>query len=239
MLKVVNERGHMTTTGTLYRETSDKKLLNKMRLNRMDLDVSHRLTFGDSREYRGLDGVMVDIKLPDGKALAIDENSANLGTLNKEALAELGGFAGGDYDILFTSDNPVDSNFGSEQTKYKHVILPRLGTDCRGCYDKVKSRIWGLASSKKSSFLLRYELYDENNVMGIRYDVEIADRDWIYFGNIGNDISDDVPVSRVKKPRYSEKHQLLMKDIVEENPLATKEELEEMFKKARVPIHKK
>jgi hypothetical protein len=77
------------------------------------------------------------------------------------------------FDILFTTDDPNAVNTAKEylrstaspdathagvmnvyQSKYRHVILPRVATTAAGAPDSTKRAYWGIASSQMSSFYL-------------------------------------------------------------------------------------
>jgi len=77
------------------------------------------------------------------------------------------------FDILFTTDDSVTVNMAKEllkstsspdglnsgvvnvnQSKYRHVILPRVATTAAGAPDSTKAKYWGIASSAYSTLYL-------------------------------------------------------------------------------------
>ena len=165
---------------------------------RMDLDLSHRITFAESLSYTDMDANVIDITVGDGLALASSAHTvkgaastyrntlAGNAALSKVALEgmeklvsedtinQFGQKMAMDFDILWTTDDPLSVNTAREylqstaavesglnsgvknvyQSKYKHVILPRVATDADGAVDTAKSKFWGLASSSASTFYL-------------------------------------------------------------------------------------
>jgi len=165
--------------------------------NTMDLDLSHRLTFGTATSYTDRDGRTIDIttgasssqQLFDtnhplaGSTTTYRNRLANNPRLSKGALEgmerlvteetynALGEKVTATFDILWTTDDPNTVNTAREylrstaspeaahagvtnvyQGKYKHVILPRVATDCNGAPDSNKRYYWGIASSSMSTF---------------------------------------------------------------------------------------
>lgn len=60
-------------------------------------------------------------------------------------------------ELLRATSNPTQNNQGVPnvyQSKYKHVILPRVATDKNGAVDNSKAKRWGLASTEYSTFML-------------------------------------------------------------------------------------
>ena len=164
--------------------------------NSIDLDLSHRITFGTATSYTDRDGRTIDVttgasstqQLFDtnhplaGSTTTYRNRLANNPRISKGALegmqrlvAEetynaLGEKVTAVFDILFTTDDPNSVNTAKEYLrstgapdaahgsvvnvysgKYKHVILPRVATDCNGAPDSDKRYYWGIASSSMSS----------------------------------------------------------------------------------------
>lgn len=167
--------------------------------NTMDLDLSHRLTFGASTSYTDRDGRTIDVttgasstqQLFDtdhplaGSTTTYRNRLANNPRLSKGALEgmerlvveetynQLGEKKTATFDVLWTTDDPNTVNTAREYLrstaspeaahagvvnvysgKFKHVILPRVATDCNGAPDTDKRYYWGIACSALSSFYL-------------------------------------------------------------------------------------
>jgi len=165
--------------------------------NRIDLDLSHRFTFGTATSYTDKDGRTIDVttgastsqQLFDtnhplkGSTTTYRNRLANNPRLSKgtiegmrrlvveETYNALGEKMTADFDILWTTDDPNTVNTAKEYLKstaspeaanagvinvnlnrYRHVILPRVATDCNGAPDSTKRYYWGIASSSMSSF---------------------------------------------------------------------------------------
>lgn len=168
--------------------------LGKLVTNRMELDLTHRLTFGTATSYTDMDGATVTIDTGDDLALFYSAKTirgssstyrtrlANNPRLSKgalegmerliveETLNQFGEKVSGNYDVLFTTDDPNTCNTAREylqstadvegahsgiknvyQSKYKHLIIPRLATDANGNVDTDKRYYWGLASTSMTS----------------------------------------------------------------------------------------
>lgn len=104
-------------------------------------------------------------------------------------------------DILWTTDDPnsvntirellkstasIDSGANSQvvnvyQTRYKHVVLPRVALDSSGNVDSTKAKYWGLVSSMESSFYLG--VHEEPHVMPPTENGNADDaltQDWVF-----------------------------------------------------------
>ena len=168
--------------------------LGELAAKRLDLDATHRITFGTATTYTDMDGVVKDITVGDGLALFSTVHTlrgtattyrnilANNPVLSRgalegmeklvveETLNQFGEKVTIDFDILFTSDDPVTCNVAKEllkstaavsapnagvenvyKAKYRHVVLPRLATTAAGAVDSTKAKYWGLASSAMTS----------------------------------------------------------------------------------------
>jgi hypothetical protein len=164
---------------------------------RMDLDLSHRITFASATTYTDMDGQTINIAVGDTLALASAVHTlkgssttyrnilANNPKLSKgalegmerlvaeETLNQFGEKMVMEFDILWTTDDANTVNTAKEylqstaditgnnpaiknvyQSKYRHVILPRVATTAAGAVDATKRYYWGLASSASSSFYL-------------------------------------------------------------------------------------
>lgn len=116
--------------------------LGKLAVNRLDLDLTHRLTFGTATSYVDMDGVTVDISVGDGLALfatahtlryssstfrnRLSGNAAfsksALEAMEKESTENTFNMFGEKlatvrYDIIWTGDNPVTKNAVMELLK--------------------------------------------------------------------------------------------------------------------------
>ena len=181
--------------------------LGTMLAKRMDLDLSHRITFGTATSYVDKDGRTVDTSVGDalalfstahlikGSATTFRNRLANNPQLSRGSLEgmekmaventinEFGEKMALEHDILFTTDDPNTVNTAREllqatskisapnegvpnvnQAKYKHVRLPRVATTAAGLVDSTKAKYWGIASSAKSSAMLRIEQEPALNV---------------------------------------------------------------------------
>jgi len=164
--------------------------------NRMDLDLSHRITFGTATSYTDMDGATVTTTTGDGFQLFYTAHTlagststyrnrlANNPALSKGAIEgmerlitentynQFGEKVTGNFDILFTTDDPNTVNTAREYLrstsapdaahagvinvyagKYKLVVLPRVNTDANGA-PTTKRAYWGIACSKMSSMHL-------------------------------------------------------------------------------------
>lgn len=171
--------------------------LGRLVANRMELDLSHRITFATSTSYTDRDGVTVDVTIGDTLALASTAHTvrgasstfrnrlANSPVFSKGSLESMekmviensinqfGEKVTIEYDTLWSTDDPNQVNTIREylrstaspasnnagvinvyQSKYKHVVLPRVATDANGAVDSTKAKYWGLASSTNSSAFL-------------------------------------------------------------------------------------
>ena len=158
--------------------------------NRMDLDLSHRITFAASTSFVNMDGRTVSTTVGDGLALASTAHTlkgssttyrnilANNPRLSKGALEgierliteatfnQFGEKMTMPFDVLWTTDDPNTINTAREylqssadvegahsgivnvyQTKYRHVVLPRIATTSTGGIDINKRFYWGVAST--------------------------------------------------------------------------------------------
>lgn len=165
--------------------------------NTIDLDLSHRITFGTATTYTDRDGRTIDIACGDalqlfytlhllkGTASTFRNRLANNPRLSKGAMESMerliaeetynqyGEKKTGNFDILFTTDDPNTVNTAREYLrstaspdathagvvnvyngKYKHVVLPRVATTAAGVPDSTKRYYWGLASSEMSCFYI-------------------------------------------------------------------------------------
>ena len=168
--------------------------LGKLITNRMELDLTHRLTFGASSSYVDKNGITIDVTTGDGLPLFYSAKTikgssstyrtilANNPRLSKGALEgmerliveetynQFGEKVAGNYDVLWTTDDPNTCNTAREylqstadvegahsgiknvyQSKYRHLIIPRLATDANGNVDTDKRYYWGLASTSMTS----------------------------------------------------------------------------------------
>lgn len=171
--------------------------LGKQVSNRMDLDLSHRITYAHSTSYTDMDGATVDVSVGDTLALAsavhtVRGSSSTFSNiipsnprLSKGALEaaerlvveqtinQFGEKMVMPFDILWTTDDPNTVNTAKEylqstadveganagvrnvyQSKYRHVVLPRVATTATGAVDSTKRYYWGLASSEYSTAYL-------------------------------------------------------------------------------------
>lgn len=172
--------------------------LGKLAPNRMDLDLTHRITFAASTTYTDQDGQTVSTTVGDGYQLAYSAHTlagssttfrnilANNPQLSRGGLEAIESLCVNEtynqfgekmvmsFDILFTGDDPVTVNMAKEllkstasvdsgvntgvpnvyQTKYRHVVLPRLATDANGAPASTKYKYWGLVSSDHSTAYL-------------------------------------------------------------------------------------
>lgn len=169
-----------------------RRLTNLAQLpaNRQELDLSHRLGFGTATTYTDKNGEVVDISLGDalalwstahllrGTATTYRNRLAGNPQLSKgalegmerlvteETLNNFGEKITADFDILWTTDDPVTVNTALEylrsvaapdfansgvtnvyKAKYKHVKLPLVPTTAAGAVDNTKRRYWGISSS--------------------------------------------------------------------------------------------
>ncbi len=165
--------------------------------NTIDLDLSHRLTFGTATSYTDRDGRTIDTSCGDtlqlfysahtlaGSSTTFRNRLANNPQLSRGALEamerlvteetynHLGEKKVANFDILWTTDDPNTVNtareylrsvadpegansgvFNNYNSKYRHVILPRVATTATGATDSTKRKYWGIASSQLSSFYL-------------------------------------------------------------------------------------
>jgi hypothetical protein len=164
--------------------------LAQMPINRLELDLSHRLGFGTATSYTDKNGKSVDISLGDalalwstahllkGTATTYRNRLAGNPQLSKgalegmerliteETLNNFGEKISANFDILWTTDDPVTVNTALEylesvaapdyqnsgvtnvyKAKYKHVKLPLVPTTAAGAPDNTKRRYWGISSS--------------------------------------------------------------------------------------------
>lgn len=172
----------------------------------MDLDLTHRITFGTATSYVDRDGVTVDISTGDalavfstvhkltGSATTYRNILANNPRVSKGSLeamermivensySNLGEKKSLSYDIIFSTDDPNTVNTIREylqstsdvegahngiinvyNSKYRHVILPRLATDANGNIDTDKRYYWGLASSQQMP--IKLGVWEEPHLM--------------------------------------------------------------------------
>lgn len=170
--------------------------------NRIDLDLSHILGFGTATSYTDLDGNSVTISAGDtlalwstvhtlrGSSSTYRNRLANNPIVSKGALELMERMAIENtlnqfgekkvipFDILWTTDDPVDINTVQEilrstaspqginsgvtnvyAARYKHVVLPRVATTAVGAVDTTKRKYWGLCASAYSSIYLA--IWDE------------------------------------------------------------------------------
>ena len=170
--------------------------------NRIDLDLSHWLGFGTATTYTDQDGQTVNIFVGDTLALWSTAHTlrsssstyrnrlANNPQLSKGALElierqaientlnQFGEKKVIPFDVLWTTDDPVDINTAREilrstaspsaanegvvnvyQARYRHVVLPRVATTAAGAVDTAKRKFWGIASTPYSSAYLA--IWDE------------------------------------------------------------------------------
>ena len=168
--------------------------LAKLPMRRMELDLSHVLGFGTATTYVDKNGETRDISTGASQALwgtahtltgtattyrnRLAGNPAlSKGALEgierlatEETLNNFGEKVGNDFDVLWTTDDPVTVNTALEylnsvaapdfanagvtnvyKAKYKHVKLPLVATTAAGLVDNTKRRYWGLASSVMST----------------------------------------------------------------------------------------
>ena len=168
--------------------------LGKLITNRMELDLTHRLTFGTATSYTDKEGNTVDIAVGDDLQLFYTAHTIKTGnTTYRNILANNPRLSKGalegmerliveetpnqfgekmtdkNFDVLFTTDDPNTVNTAREylkstadvegahsgienvyQSKYRHLIIPRLATDASGNVDTDKRYYWGLASTSSS-----------------------------------------------------------------------------------------
>lgn len=168
--------------------------LGKLITNRMELDLTHRLTFGTATSYTDKDGATVATAVGDGYQLFYTAHTvkgssdtyrnrlANNPRLSKgaiegmerliteETINQFGELVDGDnFNILWTTNDSNTVNTAREylqstadvdgahagiknvyQSKYKHLIIPKLATDANGKKDTDKRYYWGLASTSMS-----------------------------------------------------------------------------------------
>jgi len=161
--------------------------------NRMDLDLSHRLSFMTATSYTDKNGDVVSIDLGDDLALASTVHKvrgssstyrnllANNPRLSKGALQAMRRLIVSDtfnqfgekttmsFDKLWTTDEPEDIDMAQEilksttnptqnnagvinvdQSRYTHVMFPRVATDKNGAVDADKKNYWGIYSTANS-----------------------------------------------------------------------------------------
>lgn len=172
--------------------------LGALAARRMDLDMSHRITFGSATSYVDLDGRTVDLTVGDGLALFSASHTLRASSttyrntlsgnaaLSRSALESMeslcveetynhfGEKKALSFDILWTTDDPATVNVAREllrstastaddknsgvvnvyQSKYRHVVLPRVATTATGAPDSAKATYWGLASSLATTAFL-------------------------------------------------------------------------------------
>ena len=164
--------------------------LGQMPVNRLELDLSHRLGFGTATSMTDKNGKNVDLSLGDalalwstahllkGTASTYRNRLAGNPQLSKgalegmerliveETLNNFGEKISVNFDILWTTDDPVTVNTAMEylesvaapdyqnsgvtnvyKAKYKHVKLPLVPTTAAGLPDNTKRRYWGISSS--------------------------------------------------------------------------------------------
>lgn len=164
--------------------------LGQMPIQRLELDLQHRLGFGTATSYTDKNGEAVDIACGDavalwstahllrGSATTYRNRLAGNPQLSKgalegmerlvteETLNNFGEKITANFDILWTTDDPVTVNTALEylqsvaapdfansgvsnvyKAKYKHVKLPLVPTSAAGLVDNTKRRYWGISSS--------------------------------------------------------------------------------------------
>jgi hypothetical protein len=200
--------------------------LSSMMVNRQDLDLTHRITFGTATSYVNRKGRTIDISVGDGLALFstvhtlkgssttyrnILANNPQLSKGSLEGMEKLtveqtfnhfGEKVSSMDDILFTTDDPNTVNTAREliqstaeisapnagvvnvyQSKYRHIVLPRLATDATGAPDTTKSKYFGIASSKRSSAYLATEQEPTLNAPAMANNAaDVSTEDWTYTG---------------------------------------------------------
>ena len=125
--------------------------LAQMPMNRLELDLSHRIGFGTATSYTDKDGATVDITVGDSLALfstvhtLTGSSSTYRNRLAGNPLLSKGALEG----IERLAVEETLNNFG-EKVKYKHVKLPLVPTNADGSVDNTKRRYWGIASSMMS-----------------------------------------------------------------------------------------
>lgn len=163
----------------------------------LELDLTHRLTFATSTSYTDRDGYTIDNTTWDGQAFAsashtlagsattfsniVSGNPAfSKGSLelaerliSEQTFDNLGQKVRMNFDIIFTTDDPVTNNRIDEELwatsdttssnagtinvynkKYRKVSLPYLATYADGTVDTTKRRYWWLACSEYTSLTL-------------------------------------------------------------------------------------
>jgi len=164
---------------------------------RLELDLTHRFTFGTDVSYTDLDGETVSTVVGDalqlfytahtvpGSSTQYRNRIANNPVFSKGGLeaaeklfaTQMIDAAGNKIvvrpDTIITSDDPNTVNSVKEllnstaapegahagvvnnyKSKYGHVILPYLATDCNGAYDSTKAKYWMLASVAHTDAIL-------------------------------------------------------------------------------------
>lgn len=128
----------MRTQGKYDRIKRKLTNLGKLAPNRMDLDLTHRITFGKQTSYTDRDGDTVDVSVGDGKALFASNHDlkgssstfrnilSGSPSLSKSALESMeqmrtentlnqfGEKMAMDDNVLFTSDDPATKNAAKE-----------------------------------------------------------------------------------------------------------------------------
>lgn len=158
--------------------------------NRIELDLSHRISFATATSYVNMDGETVDItggdslswahtahtvrgstatyrnRLQNNPAISKGSIEALRRMVKENTINQFGQKKTVNHDILWTTDDEVDMNVVQEllfstgnvdysnsaiknplQSKYRHVVLPRVATDAVGAVDTTKRHYWGSASS--------------------------------------------------------------------------------------------
>ena len=187
----------MRTQGKYLDIKSKLTNLGKLVPNRMDLDLTHRLTFGTATTYTDLDGEVVNIAVRDTLVLFVTNHTlrgssttfrnrlANNPQVSRGALEamekmrlentfnQFGEKMTIPANLIWSGDDPNTNNTIAElikstsnvdqnnpgvinvnQSKYRHVKLPRLATTAVGGVDATKAKYWGLASSEMSTAFL-------------------------------------------------------------------------------------
>jgi len=72
------------------------------------------------------------------------------------------------------------------QTKYRHVVLPLVATDKDGNVDSTKSKYWGFASTRNSSFMLGVHEQPHVTPPSTGDGVSVLTDDWTFAVNAGH-----------------------------------------------------
>ena len=153
---------------------------------------AHRVSADNSKTYRNI--LANNPKLSDGSLESMERQVVE-NTINN-----IGEKMTMPFDILFTTDEPTAVNMAKKllkstsavdglnegvvnvnQSKYRHVILPRVATDKDGAVDTDKRYYWGLASSSYSSaYLGIWEEAHLKTPSNLNAGEEFSTDDWNY-----------------------------------------------------------